>query len=93
MPSTHGPVPSPTHCCEKRRKPSVRLAFQRWVRQRIELPNAESFEVWCARPTVKRHINNIYDKPQVGSRTQAIPPTPFLSQNWEMLREGAAASE
>ena len=34
--------------------PTYRLAFQRRVRQRIELPNAESFaesfEVWCARP-------------------------------------------
>ena len=30
--------------------PTDRLAFQRRVRQRIELPNAESFEVWCARP-------------------------------------------
>jgi len=30
--------------------PTYRLAFQRRVRQRIELPNSESFEVWCARP-------------------------------------------
>ena len=30
--------------------PTYRLAFQRRVRQRIELPGAESFEVWCARP-------------------------------------------
>ena len=30
--------------------PTYRLAFQRRVRQRIELPDAQSFEVWCARP-------------------------------------------
>jgi hypothetical protein len=30
--------------------PTYRLAFQRRVRQKVELPNAESFEVWCARP-------------------------------------------
>ncbi len=30
--------------------PTYRLAFQRRVRQRIELPGAEAFEVWCARP-------------------------------------------
>jgi hypothetical protein len=30
--------------------PMYRLAFQRRVRQRIELPNAAAFEVWCARP-------------------------------------------
>jgi hypothetical protein len=30
--------------------PTYRLAFRRRVRQRIELPGGESFEVWCARP-------------------------------------------
>ena len=29
--------------------PPYRQAFQRRVRQRVEMPNAEPFEVWCAR--------------------------------------------
>ncbi len=45
MPSTHGPVPSRTQCCEKSRKPPVRLAFQRRVRQGIELPTADIYEM------------------------------------------------
>ena len=30
--------------------PSYRRAFRRRVRQRVDVPSAESFEVWCARP-------------------------------------------